>query len=310
MNVQEKPRVLVMLTSYNGEAFIEEQIDSILAQRDVAITLWISDDGSTDDTLKICERIAAEHDNVRISQNETNLGCAKNFMHMLEEAKRADYDYFAFSDQDDYWLPEKLSVAVNALKNVEGPALYYSNIENTDINLENGWLCRDPDYEHYLDKGFALIRCSAGGCTQVFNKELAALVACDLPEYLRLHDAWVQLVAQFCGTVIPDMKHSYIKRRISGNNVEGISREDRKGLWRSRLSTFGADKNCYSKTAAQLAATYADNLTIEDKAMVERLSGYKSSFPTWIALMFDRRFHMNNLKATVFFKLKVLCRVV
>lgn len=300
------PRVLVMMASYNGERFIEEQITSVLMQQDVDVTLWIADDGSTDATVEICERISLSADNVVFVQNERNLGCAKNFMHMLGEADKNAFDYFAFSDQDDYWLPEKLIVAVRALENINGPALYYSNIENVDVNLENGWMCRNPHYPHYLDKGLALVQTSAGGCAQVFNAELAKLVACDLDEYPRLHDTWVQLVAQFCGTVVPDMRHSYIKRRISGDNLEGVGKYDMKGRNKARWAFFGSNKHCASKVAQQVLDEYEKHLTAGDKAMLEKLARCPISVRDRFSVMFDGRFHSYRLRGTLFFKLRVL----
>lgn len=306
MAAREIPKILVMMASYNGEAFIEEQIETILAQHDVEVTLLICDDGSTDGTVAICERIAAANDNVQFRRNTSNLGCARNFMSMLIGADKEAYEYFAFSDQDDHWLPEKLKVAVAHLQGIDGPALYYSNIENTDIDLKNGWMCRNPEYAHYEDKGLALVQTSAGGCVQVFNAALAKLAACDLDEYPRLHDTWIQLVAQFCGVVIPDMKSSYIKRRISGANVEGVGRHDVAGRNRARLAFFGANKHCASRVAQQIIDNYGNILTQEDRGLLWRLAYCSSSLKGKLLVICDGRFHSYRMRGTIFFKLRVL----
>lgn len=102
-----KPSVLVMMASYNGEKFITEQIDSILSQKGVDVTLRICDDGSNDSTPSICESYTSKYDNVLFEVNKVNKGLAKNFMDMVYDDNALGFNYYAFSDQDDVWLPEK-----------------------------------------------------------------------------------------------------------------------------------------------------------------------------------------------------------
>jgi rhamnosyltransferase len=123
-------KVCVLLSTYNGEAYLREQIDSILAQIDVSVELIIRDDGSKDSTVKIINEYKNQYVNVLILDSYKNLGPANSFMELLYAS--GDADYYAFAEQDDIWLPEKLSKAIGIIehKNIDGsssPVLYASN---------------------------------------------------------------------------------------------------------------------------------------------------------------------------------------
>ncbi|WP_409928812.1 glycosyltransferase [Paracoccus sp. P2] len=108
------PRVAVLLASHNGEAYIKEQIDSILSQDGVSIHIFMSDDGSTDGTLCIAERYKSQCLTVLPPKRFGNSG--QNFLYLLREAPWQHFDYLAFSDQDDIWLPNKVGSAIRKLK--------------------------------------------------------------------------------------------------------------------------------------------------------------------------------------------------
>lgn len=213
-----------MMATYNGERYVAEQIDSILSQKGVDVTLLISDDGSVDGTCAICEGYAGCDSRVRFRKNPENKGLARNFMDMVYDPASDGYDYYAFSDQDDVWLPEKLDKAVEALSAVGGKsALYYSDVENVGEDLGGGtrefaaWARCAHDLVALLTVNWA------SGCTMVFNPKLRSWLLSYKPAtYERNHDGWVHLVAMITGTVVADLDHSYIKRRISGGNQVGV----------------------------------------------------------------------------------------
>lgn len=213
-----------MMATYNGERYVAEQVDSILAQEGVDVTLLISDDGSVDGTCAICEGYARRDPRVRFRRNPENKGLARNFMDMVYDSVSDGYDYYAFSDQDDVWLPEKLDKAVEALSAVGGgSALYYSDVENVGEDLSGG----TREYSAWARCAHDLVALLAvnwaSGCTMVFNPELRSWILSYKPvTYDRIHDSWVHLVAMVSGTVIADLDHSYIKRRISSENQVGV----------------------------------------------------------------------------------------
>lgn len=108
------PRVAVLLASHNGEAYIEEQIESILSQNGVSIHIFMSDDGSTDSTLRIAERYKGQ--SLTILPPERFGSSGQNFLYLLRKAPWRHFDYLAFSDQDDIWLPKKIYSAIEKLR--------------------------------------------------------------------------------------------------------------------------------------------------------------------------------------------------
>jgi rhamnosyltransferase len=110
------PRVLVLLATFNGARWLDEQLDSIFAQRQVRVTVLASDDGSLDDTLVLLQRRAAGPQPVGIlSGAGIRLGAAGNFLRLLREAPVGDFDFIALADQDDVWLQDRLARAIRQL---------------------------------------------------------------------------------------------------------------------------------------------------------------------------------------------------
>lgn len=124
LTVEEKgnlPHVCVLMATFNGEEFILEQLESLLNQNEVRITLLISDDGSTDRTqAKVNNFIAMHHEHamhmVVLEANDCSLGAGGNFLRLLEACDSKSFDYIALSDQDDIWLPDKLRIAIKQLE--------------------------------------------------------------------------------------------------------------------------------------------------------------------------------------------------
>ncbi len=221
----DRPRVLVMMATYNGEKYVAEQIDSILAQENVDVTLVIRDDGSTDGTAAICEQYAREHSNIDFAVNERNKGCALNFMDMVYAANAEAYDYFAFADQDDYWLPEKLGKAAEQLATCEPQkaGLYYTDVVNVDADLSNPRSQNRAFATVPNPLKTALIFNWAAGCTMVWNIAMMQLVQKEHNDvFPRFQDTWLFLIALTCdATIYADLDHCYLKRRITGMNQTG-----------------------------------------------------------------------------------------
>src|SRR3954470_7309866 len=103
------PRILVLMATFNGAAWLREQIDSILVQQGVSVRLIVSDDGSSDDTSDLVDRWASHDPRIqRLETAESRLGATGNFLRLLHDADFADAEFVALSDQDDVWEADRL----------------------------------------------------------------------------------------------------------------------------------------------------------------------------------------------------------
>ena len=163
-----KPKILVLLAAYNGEQYIKEQLDSILAQTNVQVSILISLDKSLDKTPDIINEYTNKHSNIQDLGNTTRFGSAgRNFVELIIKSDISKYDYISFSDQDDIWLAEKLSKAVDTIK--------LKKIDAYSSNVTAFW---DDGKEKLIIKDYSQVKYdylfeSAGpGCTFVFTKTL------------------------------------------------------------------------------------------------------------------------------------------
>lgn len=209
------PHIAILLSSYNGEKFIEDQINSILRQEGVLVHLYIRDDSSTDNTTDILRSIAEKHQNITITGGK-NIGVFQSFMQLLRDVDK-NHDYYAFADQDDIWKSDKLETAANQLSGVDAtiPAMYYGRLEFTDEYLNILGFSQIPE-----NKGFhnALVQNQATGCTIVLNSKARDLICSKEPSWALMHDWWCYLVVSAFGKVFYD-EIPLIYYRKHGNNV-------------------------------------------------------------------------------------------
>ena len=211
-------KVQILMSTYNGEEYIREQLDSVLAQSYPDVDILVRDDGSDDDTFVILKEYEEMHSNIRVYRGK-NIGINKSFFELLKKSD-ANASYIGFCDQDDYWLPEKIEMAVRQLEVLSGPALYCSAKTLVDENLEILENQQNPD----VTPGFgnAVIESICSGCTTLMNRELVDIVKERLPEDVIHHDWWCYMAAAYLGSVCYD-KNSYIRYRQHKGNEVGAS---------------------------------------------------------------------------------------
>jgi glycosyltransferase involved in cell wall biosynthesis len=205
--------VHIVLSTYNGEHFLDDQLRSIEQQTHARWRLFVRDDGSIDGTVDIATRFCGAR-NQHFCRGE-HAGVFGSYFRLLHEA--GDAPYYAFCDQDDLWLPDKLSRAVQKLEaahSADEPALYYSNIRH-----EQGGVLRTGARRGWRG---ALVENKAPGCTIVINAAARDLLAEATPAHMRFHDWWCYLVISALGRVIYDPYESVI-RRIHGQNASYFS---------------------------------------------------------------------------------------
>lgn len=279
-------RVQVLLSAYNGENYLEEQLDSILSQNDVEVSILVRDDGSVDRTRDILLDYEKKYSNFRWYTG-TNIGVQRSFMELLDSADE-EFDYYAFADQDDVWLPEKLQRAICLLEKEAGiqPLLYGSKVIYADKDL------KAPEaFSYTIEKapafGNALVENICMGCTEVFNRELLLLVREHKPTKETLHDWWLYLTASCFGKVLFD-NNAYILYRQHGGNQVGMQ-NTWVSRWRARIHHFGKLKYSLSGQAADFLEIY--DLNGENEALARLLAEYRWDLKKRVRLIQEKRIY-------------------
>lgn len=280
-------KVAVVMSVYNGECYIKEQISSILNQKGIQIILFIRDDGSRDSTAKIVGEYSDNYENIIfLNQNNIqNIGIKKSFFTLLREVceKYNDINYFAFSDQDDYWKEDKIMAAMNQ-KVIGKKWLYYSNKTVVDENLN---LLKEENIKCYGDLSEAFWGSLASGCTMVFNRELAECVLNGRKELNLLHDSQFFRVAKLVDACVVFDRNSYILYRQHGNNVCGI-RTVKPTHYRWN-SLFKPPQRFISSLAIDLYQAYYPDLSHEAKYYLELMMNYADTPSARWKLMLDKQ---------------------
>jgi rhamnosyltransferase len=164
------PRVAVLLATYNGIAFISDQVESLLNQASCAVDIWVSDDQSTDGTWEwLCDRAGGEARISLLPRVERFGNAARNFYRLMQDVDFSRYQYMALSDQDDIWFLEKLALSIGQLRERKAAAVSSDVIALWPDGRQQ--LIRKSQKQRSLDFLFE----SAGpGCTYVMTAECAA----------------------------------------------------------------------------------------------------------------------------------------
>lgn len=210
----EEERVAVLLSTYNGEKWLKEQIDSILNQTYSNIQIYVRDDGSTDNTLNILKEYEKEHKLVLICGD--NKGYTKSFIEILRYVN--DCQYYAFCDQDDIWFEDKIERAVKSLNERDNnkPLMYCSSYDFYDGEMnfiKHGKnMKKGPSFLNSLVDVIALGTCC------VVNENARKEIIKATGDEICSHDWWIYFVCAGLGEVIYDDKAS-MKYRRHGNNT-------------------------------------------------------------------------------------------
>lgn len=168
---------LILMTSYNGEKYIEKQIESIRCQSSENWQLLIRDDGSKDRTIEIIHAFMQADDRIKLIQNDSmRYGPYLNFWSLIKYAKNLpQYDYYFFSDQDDIWLPDKLEKMTAAIDDKRDiPVLAYADMEVIDESDKLVYKSLD-EIIGISEKGIYLeffVHGYVSGCAAVINRKL------------------------------------------------------------------------------------------------------------------------------------------
>ncbi|SFG36617.1 glycosyltransferase [Oribacterium sp. WCC10] len=371
-------KVLVLMSTYNGEKYLKTQIDSLLAQEGVEVEILVRDDGSKDRTLEILDEyknaytkafIEGGHDeDLHVSYSDAknavygsdeidtealaegiqkrskasfdyyigeNLGPAGSFLDLMKHAPEADF--YALCDQDDTWLPDKLKIAVDAIKqgirrsrqdyelslgkksisggSIDGgklqnhstediPVLYYGmpRFSDNDGNLLKG---AKGIYEKSLDFSSCLIKSNSTGCTMVFNRTLLELINSKTPGSITMHDEWLHKVCLAMGGMLLYDEDVHILYRQHGGNTIGGQLSTKKILKRY-IETLTKPDCIRSRCIRSLVECYGKDMPENNLEMAEKVASYKDSLENRMKLFLDNDIKMEYHKRNIMFKLAVL----
>lgn len=255
--------IAICMATFNGAAYLQQQLDSILRQTCTNWILFIRDDHSQDETPQILHRFHQQHpDKVCLIEDSTlSGGSAKdNFAAIVRWVVKHDhFRYFMFADQDDVWLNTKVERSLAALQRLEqqhpGPALVHTDLCVVDQALE---VLADSYFQYRsinpsrTDLKHLLVQNVATGCTMIWNRALNDLVNWDHPDII-LHDWWIALTASAFGT-IACIKEAHILYRQHENNTVGAMRTNTLGFVILRLKQHVYVKQLLRRCVRQASA--------------------------------------------------------
>lgn len=270
------PEVLVMMSTYNGARYLKEQLDSIENQRGVHVKLFARDDGSADSTLEHLEDYCALHGNLEAEVIAgKNVGIKRSFEHLLFRAGKSDY--FAFSDQDDVWLPDKLNNAIRVLRQApaDRPALYASSVLLVDERLNEIGRNEFPGFVYSIPS--EIIRHRLAGHTMVWNAALQRelLSIGSLP--CLSHDQQVTIGCLLCGGDLYLDKATYaLHRRLKNSATPGHAGIAKRVAHEWKLM-FGNREPSRSDLASEILELDKVTLDNETCAFLDLCVSYRSS---------------------------------
>lgn len=263
----KNPKVAIIMSTYNGEKYIVEQLESLFSQTYKDTRIYIRDDGSTDNTVKILKKYATAG-KIEFFAGK-NLGCSGSFLEALEIAYNDSNDFFAFCDQDDRWHKDKVERIVQKIssKNQEKPIMYFSDVMYCDKEL-------NPIKKSNVDDARisfpnSLVDIAGLGMSSAYNRKMVEEIVLAGKTDVYYHDIWPYMIAAGFGKVIHDHAATADYRR-TGENVSPGGESFLKRL-RFRIKSFFVDGG-FARVKAQILkykSCFYDRLGQKDQKFLE-----------------------------------------
>lgn len=298
--------IAVLLSSFNGEKYIRQQIDSILKQDldDTDLHLYIRDDGSKDATVKIVEEYLEKHDNITLFAEE-NIGYIASFLKLIEYMKSYEiqYAYYSLSDQDDVWDTDKLQSAIDMIETEDDskPILYQATTRVVDENLNFKRV--DQICTKKITFYNTAVQTFSAGHTYVFNHNLLMCIPDNVdPKQLYGHDALLTNAASIMGKVLFDNEphNSY---RQHGNNQIGTAQNGLVGWIKIRINKIKrGDGIVYSRQIKYIAQLFNEHLSADERKEIERFFSAQKSFISRLRFVITTKLYRQGGLETLAFK--------
>ena len=288
-------KINILMATYNGRKYLKKQIDSILNQTYSDFRLLISDDASTDSTLKILEEYEKKDSRGEIYSHETKLGVVANFEFLINKVRS---EYFMFADQDDLWEPDKIEKSLKKLEET-GSDLVYTDLEVVDDKLNQ----IEPSF--WKQKGFydkitkynsfesLYLNNYINGCTMLCKSSwINDFLPLPKTSKYVIHDYWIALVVSHRGKMAYIEKPT-IKYRQHGKNQVGSSRKC------DTLKTLDEIRELFIQVKLEHFETFIKNEKVFKSKEIRELN--RKSLAYFMDLKNKKNFNFKNWK--LFFKL-------
>lgn len=258
-------KVNVLLSAYNGERYIRQQLDSILGQSHKNIEVYVRDDGSKDGTLSILREYEAKG-LIHLEAGQ-NLGFVGSFQWLI--ANGGEADYYAFSDQDDVWFEDKLAMALERLEETPSdiPVLYFSNYDYYDGELN--FMAHRSGKQPNISFLNSLVDCVSLGFNSVFNRTARDMVTADMPKKSTGHDWWMYMVCAGMGQVIYDERPTVKYRRHSNNVSDGGDSFLKFQIWRFKRFFLNHYFRHIHEQIKEFGSIYRERLSESDQKKLD-----------------------------------------
>lgn len=300
--------ITVLMSTYNGETYLKEQLESIFNQKDVKVKLIVRDDCSTDNTIDLLKRYKNKCD-ITIIEGKKNLGPCMSFLQMM--CKYNQDEYYALADQDDVWDLDKLKIGIEKIKRfVDRPALYCSNLRVVDNEL-NFYRNSHASPKTSSNKFSSYTENLAVGCTIVYNRALAQLINGRKPERFSMHDDYIYRVSRMFGEFVYDFSPHINYRQHGHNSVGATLLKVDLGKIKSELDfVFSRSRNRQYINAIEFYKAYQDMMSEMEKEKNLKLINYNKNLRSNLNLLFDKDFDSDNLYRRLRFKIQILLRTI
>lgn len=260
-------KVTILMATYNGSKYLEEQLNSIIKQDYTNWKLIVSDDHSTDETIEILQKYEQQYpDKIELLLNKTASGSAKrNFFKLID---KVDADYIMFCDQDDIWEPKKISYTLKYMKakeEKETPILIHTDLTvvDEDMNVISASFMKHQHLRPSNSLHDIVIQNSITGCTMMINRALLNLLKRKVNiDFIEMHDWWCGLIAAAFGKIYY-IKKSTIKYRQHANNSVGAQKYGLRLFFRKKFQFYKKLKSTFIQ-AGEFLRIFGKDLTPND----------------------------------------------
>lgn len=295
-------KIEILLSTYNGDLYINELLESIYKQDiDAKLRLLIRDDGSKDNTIEIIYQWSKKID-IKLIRGK-NLGPKQSFFELIREADM-DYDFYAFCDQDDVWKKNKLSDAVKKIGNIQN-VLYFSNAELVDKKLKYLGKNRFDMVPNTSIQGL-FVENPALGCTMIIDKLLISKLKRINSNYFFMHDVAAIILAASIGNIIYDENSEILYRQHENSVTQGHK------FWKNifnKINFWFFQKNIsIALQAENLIELFKDEMNKDVLEELRKVEQYKKGVNR-IFLVKDKRYRVCSVSSNRSFILRVLLGV-